>query len=90
MQWWIAKQAQVLGASVPKGFIANTPGTRERTKRVLEGKATLSKAKMEDLQGDEDDTLSRDDLIRSQAHESQNPRRALFSHTRTPIAPSRV
>ena len=64
MQWWIAKQAQVLGASVPKGFIANTPGTRERTKRVLEGKATLSKAKMEDLQGDEDDTLSRDDLIK--------------------------
>ena len=64
MQWWIAKQAQVLGASVPKGFIANTPGTRERTKRVLEGKATLAKAKMEDLQGDEDDTLSRDDLIK--------------------------
>ena len=64
MQWWLGKQAQILGASVPKGYIANTPGTRERTKRVLEGKATLATTNMEDLQGDEDDTLSRKDLIK--------------------------
>jgi hypothetical protein len=63
MQWWLGKQCEQFNASIPKAFIKNTAGTPARSKRVAESKHRIQKENMTDMQGDEDQTITRKELV---------------------------
>jgi hypothetical protein len=64
MQWWLGLQCEQFNAGSPKGYISNTAGTRERTKRVKNTKHKTRRQNMTDMQADVDETITRSTWIK--------------------------